>query len=527
MRINLVIFLFLFSAAVYAFDGDFKLSEEAQKQADFYNKFLQALSLEKNNNPQEALVLFKELLDQSPIDRDIIHEYCSLAINNKKEEFNFCKTALENLKEKTWQNHTLLGDYYMREGSLTQALCEYEKAVKLNPDNLELAFYYAEILAGKDQQAAVNYLNNLAKIYPQTDSFIILKIADIYLKGKEEEKAVSVLEKSLKTVRNKEGIYLSLIKIYEQKKDTKKLYLNYQAMHKDGIINAEILEKLGNLAVLEKDEDNAKKYFTELLNLDEKNPYATRYFALHEQTHGRYESALKYIKQASDYEDNAALQIKAGYYLSMLSKQDELLNLMEKAHKKFPDNNEVSYYYALALVDGKKYNKAAKVFEGILEKLPENELVLFNYSALLYEQKKYNKMEEVLRKIIKINPNNTQALNFLGYFWIDKGSKKDLEEGYKLISEALKLKPGEIAYRDSLAWYYFKIGNFAEADKILKSFYDVKDEEIYLHKAAVAYALKDFESAVKNYENILKINPKNNEAKKGLKKAKKQAETSL
>ena len=519
MKIKTTIFLCLISSAVFAFDGNFKLSEEAQKQADFYNKFVQAIDLENNDKNQEAIAILKELLDQNPGDRHIIHEYCYLALDNKKEDFNFCKKSLEDIKEKSWQNHVVLGDYYLREGALSQALSEYKKALKLNPENLELSFHYARILASKDQQAAVNYLKNLIKTYPQADGFITIKIADIYLKNKEEDKAISVLENSLKTVQNKEGIYYALGKIYESKKDSKKLYALYKMMYDDGIKNVEILEKLGQFAVAEQDEENGNKYFSELLNIDETNPYAARYFAVIEQSYGRYESALNYIKKSRDFEENPALQVKAGYYLSMLSKQEELLNLMENAHERFEGNNEISYYYALALVDAKKYNKAAKIFEEILETSPENELVLFNYAAVLYEQKKYKKMEETLHKLLKINPENSEALNFLGYFLVDNGNKTDLEEGYKLISKALSLKPGEIAYQDSLAWYYFKVGNYTEANKILATITDVKDEEIYLHKAAVAYALKDFENAIKNYENVLKINPKNKEAKKGLKKA--------
>ena len=521
MKIKFTFFLCLFSAAVFAFDGNFKLSEQAQKQADFYNKFLQALSSENNNNEQEALIILKELLDQNRDDKHIIHEYCYLALGNKKEEFNFCKKSLENIKEKSWQNHVVLGDYYMREGALTQALSEYEKALKLNPENLELSFHYAGILASKDQNAAINYLKNLTKDYPQADSFIAIKIADIYLKNKEEQEAIAFLENSLKNTQNKVGIYYALGKIYESKKDTKKLYALCREMHAYGLADINILEKLGNFAVIERDDENAQKYFAELLNSDKNNPYAARYFAAVEQSQGRYENALNYIKLARDFETNPALQVKAGYYLSMLSKQEELLNLMESAHEKFAGNNEISYYYALALTDGKKYNKAAKVFEEILKTAPENELVLLNYSTALYEQKKYKKMEETLRKLLKINPDNAEGLNFLGYFLVDKGSAKDLDEGYKLISKALSLKPNEIAYQDSLAWYYFKMGNIAEANKILSSLPEAKDEEIYLHKAAVAYALKDFESAVKNYENVLKINPRNKTAKQGLKKAKK------
>ena len=291
-------------------------------------------------------------------------------------------------------------------------------------------------------------------------------------------------------------------------------------MHADGLIDVNLLEKLSSFAVLENDEKNIEKYFTELLNLDPANPYATRYFALEAQNQGRYEQAYNYTVKSRDFDTNPKLHIKAGYYLTMLSKKEELLDLMANAHKKFDGNNEIAYYYALALQDAKEYDKAEKVVEKILKTNPNNELILFNYAALLHEQKKYKKMENVLRKLLEINPNNAEALNFLGYFWIDNGKKENLEEGYKLVSKALSLKPGEIAYQDSLAWYYFKIGKFEEANKILLSLPDVKDEEIYLHRAEVAYALKDFEVAVKNYESVLKINPKNKVAKKGLKRAK-------
>ena len=125
--------------------------------------------------------------------------------------------------------------------------------------------------------------------------------------------------------------------------------------------------------------------------------------------------------------------------------------------------------------DGKKYDKSAEIFEEILQNIPVNELILFNYGALLYEQKRYKKMEEVLRKLLTINPDNSQALNFLGYFLVDKGKKENLEEGYKLISKALSFKPSEITYQDSLAWYYFRVGTYVEANKILNSFNKVQD----------------------------------------------------
>ena len=49
MKIKSLILLSLLSSYLYAWEGSFVLSEQEQKKADFYNKFLQALSLEKND----------------------------------------------------------------------------------------------------------------------------------------------------------------------------------------------------------------------------------------------------------------------------------------------------------------------------------------------------------------------------------------------------------------------------------------------------------------------------------------------
>ncbi len=520
MKIKLFFTLCFLPAFLYAWESNFELSEEAQQRAKFYNQFVQAVALE-DKNPSEALILIKDLLDKAPSDKTLILEYCYLALYNYENDFNFCKTALENLKDKVWQHHALLGDYYLREGSLTQALSEYEQALKLNPENLELAFHYIGILANKDQAAAVKYLENLAKDYPQAQNFITLKIADIYLKNREEEKAILTLKNALLTTQNKAEIYPALIKIYELKKDRDALYKTYQDIERDGLADIKTLEILAEIALFYKQEDKARNYFQKIMDLDAQNPYAARYYAFEEQKQGRYEQALKYLQNSREFENSPTLQIKAGYYLSMLSKQEELLALMEQSYKKFPSENEIAYYYALALIDAKKFNQAQKVLENILTNIPENETVLLTYATLLYEQKDYKKMESTLRKLIEINPNNAEALNFLGYFLIDRKSPQSLEEGHAFITRALENNPQEIAYQDSLSWYYFKKGNYSEAQKIISTLPDVKDEEIYLHRAEIAAALKDFENAIINYEKALKIKPKNKAAKRGLKKVKK------
>ena len=59
-----------------------------------------------------------------------------------------------------------------------------------------------------------------------------------------------------------------------------------------------------------------------------------------------------------------------------------------------------------------------------------------------------------------------EACNYLGFMWVDRGLK--LDEAGDLIKKALRMKPDEPAFIDSLGWYYFKKGDFKRAVETLK-----------------------------------------------------------
>jgi tetratricopeptide (TPR) repeat protein len=74
-------------------------------------------------------------------------------------------------------------------------------------------------------------------------------------------------------------------------------------------------------------------------------------------------------------------------------------------------------------------------------------------------------MVKYLKRIIEINPKHADALNYLGYSYVEKGI--NLEEAHSLINRALELKPDNGYIIDSLGWLYFKLGKYDEAMKTL------------------------------------------------------------
>jgi Flp pilus assembly protein TadD len=68
-----------------------------------------------------------------------------------------------------------------------------------------------------------------------------------------------------------------------------------------------------------------------------------------------------------------------------------------------------------------------------------------------------------MQRVLEIEPNNANALNFIGYFWAEKGV--NLAEAEELIRRAIELSPGDGFITDSLGWVYYKMaeGLFAES----------------------------------------------------------------
>ena len=71
-----------------------------------------------------------------------------------------------------------------------------------------------------------------------------------------------------------------------------------------------------------------------------------------------------------------------------------------------------------------------------------------------------------LQRARKLSNDEPHVLNYLGYSWIDKGMY--LDEGLKIIKQAVKEQPKNGAFVDSLGWAHYRLGNYATALQVLE-----------------------------------------------------------
>lgn len=73
--------------------------------------------------------------------------------------------------------------------------------------------------------------------------------------------------------------------------------------------------------------------------------------------------------------------------------------------------------------------------------------------------------EEALRRVLTREPNNATALNNLGYFLVERGTR--LDEALALIERAVRIEPSNGSFLDSFGWALFKLGRYAESERQL------------------------------------------------------------
>jgi tetratricopeptide (TPR) repeat protein len=196
------------------------------------------------------------------------------------------------------------------------------------------------------------------------------------------------------------------------------------------------------------------------------------------------------------------------YLLAVCYFEKEMYRKCIKKLSKMRPSFESNYLSAIAYKNLRKFKKAEKKLleaEKLAEKTKKEDLNDNFYMTMAYIAEKagnVKKSEEALKILLKKNPDDHEAQNFLGYIWADHN--QNLDEAEKLIVAALKKKPDNSAYLDSMAWVLYRKGKYKEAleyiKKSLKGAGEVPDAVIADHAGDIYYALKDNEKALKYWK---------------------------
>ena len=348
------------------------------------------------------------------------------------------------------QSYLRISQVYSRQRKFNDARTASDKALAIDPANLEIRYNQVSILEaeGKTQQAIQtlkDILDSTSKrtyTRPERSMRVVLleRLAALYQSGEQTDLAVDAFRQ-----------------------------------------------------IADVDSDQGARVAAEIVDT---------YRAGHEFTKAQQEADADLKKWPED----RTLHIEHASLLADLGKNDQAIAEVKKL---MDGKSDRETDMTLAEIYGKahKFDDAGKALDAA-EKLSttdeDKSKVWFMRGAMDERMKKIDLAEAEFRKVLKADPENANALNYIGYMLADRNLR--LPESLDMITKALELEPENGAYLDSLGWVYFRMGRLADAEENLRRAVAKTpgDPTVHDHIAQVLMAESKVQEAIQQWQTSLK-----------------------
>jgi tetratricopeptide (TPR) repeat protein len=457
------------------------------------------------------------------------------------------------------QAHYRLSPLYLQAGRKAEALSSARRAYESDPSSVEYASNLVAILAASDSVATelavyaqltrggappvlqLGYGGALVRAGRNEEAILLLQqvvraepnnrraivwLSTAQRRVGDQTAAVGTLESALRLGESQEeersNLLLQLGETFEEMGRDEEAALRY----------GEILEGAFKNGMLSPSET---PLFEEVVN---------RVIRLHRRNGQpqQVETLLKRTRQVID-EQSLFLDLLAIEGLREQGKEEAALSRVRTANRRNPGNRSLIYTESMILAALERYEESHELLDRLIQGLPEsaeedapvyailssihleqgdlvgaerlarraaelapaNIEVQLQLGAVLEHQKEYEAAEQILRQQIERDPTHAAALNNLGYFFLERGTRFD--EALSLIERAVRIEPINANFLDSYGWAYFKLGRLEEAAQVLRRAirYSNRNGALHEHLGDVLSALGRRKEARQNWQAALQF----------------------
>ncbi len=199
-----------------------------------------------------------------------------------------------------------------------------------------------------------------------------------------------------------------------------------------------------------------------------------------------YEGAKKYDLEMEAFdqikEDSPLwlnVQIQKAFALNSMDRIDDAKVLLEQLIAKQPKDVRPLDALGNILRAHERYGEAKDYYSraiALIGKPTKDNWALFYSRGVSNERlKDWPEAEADFKQALDLSPEESLVLNYLGYTWVDQG--RNLKQAMDYIRKAVKLKPDDGYYVDSLGWAYFRLGNLPAAVEQLERAVELKPDD--------------------------------------------------
>jgi tetratricopeptide (TPR) repeat protein len=225
-----------------------------------------------------------------------------------------------------------------------------------------------------------------------------------------------------------------------------------------------------------------------------------------------------WLDKIENTQDLVAAQNRRASILAGQGKLPEARKLLKALPERTPEDARMKLNAEVQLLREHKQFKAAYELLGqAIAKPPFDADLVYDQAMIAEKMGNLAEMERLLRQVIAAKPEYHNAYNALGYSLADRNLR--LPEAKELIQKALTFAPEDPFISDSLAWVEFRMGNKAEALRILNAAYKMRpDADIAAHLGEVLWSLGQRDRAQSIWKEGLLLNSDNETLQETLKR---------
>jgi Flp pilus assembly protein TadD len=227
-------------------------------------------------------------------------------------------------------------------------------------------------------------------------------------------------------------------------------------------------------------------------------------------------AAEVYAQVPPDAPEHYLAEVGRADTLMAAGKPDAALEVMQTLSKTYPGLRSVHVAYGDMLRKEEKCEGAVRAYEQAIDliKTPvTGDWGLYFLRAICHEKlDNHAEAEADLRQALSLKPDEPQALNFLGYSFLEQG--RNFDEALDMIKRAVDAAPDNGAIVDSLAWAYFRLGRYDEALEPMEraSLMEPVEPEVTDHLGDVYWAVGRKLEARFQWRRALSFNPEEDAA---------------
>jgi len=355
----------------------------------------------------------------------------------------------------------------LNSGKTDDALAMLQKAVKDNPNNVQIQLMLAQVAAGKgDMATAEASFQNAAKLNPGNLE-AASGLAQIAILRNDAGLLTEVAEKTMQQHPDFVGALLWRGTAEASRKEYDKAQADYQAAMKMSPDNSAVYLQMAELQLVQGHIPEGKVLLQKSLDKDPNSVRAAGMLAAYDMQANQPSKAVERLQaqiakepaNAGFYSDLAAIQLQTKDYKGALANSQKAMQLN-------PTSIGAVNIYTRAEIGLNDVDPAIATWQAWIGSHPSDSHAWQMMGSLQEAKGDQTKAMEEYQKALQIDANNAVAANNLAYLMVENGRNVDV--ALTLAQTARRALPDSPNTADTLAWVYYYKGNFYMARDLLE-----------------------------------------------------------